>query len=106
MVRLRHVVVWRFQRHRHRRRHPRQGQGRRQAVDAANRPAPGAGSRGAVAMTALTAALAHAALDRPVFPVNAKKTPIIDDWPNRATTDPAQIERWWTEWPFALIGTP
>jgi hypothetical protein len=42
----------------------------------------------------------------PVVPVRPEtKRPLIDDWPKRATTDPAQITRWWQdEFPGASIG--
>jgi len=33
-----------------------------------------------------------------------KKTPLIDDWPNKATWDEAQIREWWAKWPNANIG--
>jgi len=33
-----------------------------------------------------------------------KKTPLIDDWPNKATWDEAQIREWWRKWPDANIG--
>jgi hypothetical protein len=33
-----------------------------------------------------------------------KKTPLIDDWPNKATWDEAQIREWWAKWPDANIG--
>lgn len=40
-----------------------------------------------------------------VFPcVHNAKTPAIKDWPNRATTDLAQIKAWWAEDPFYNIG--
>lgn len=52
---------------------------------------------------------AHAAARRgfDVFPIipNAKR-PLIDDWQNKATRDPAQIDKWWAEWPDANIGWP
>lgn len=32
------------------------------------------------------------------------KHPRLDDWPGKATTDPAQIRRWWERWPQASIG--
>ena len=32
------------------------------------------------------------------------KEPLIDDWPNKATWDEAQIREWWTKWPNANIG--
>ena len=41
-----------------------------------------------------------------VFPIKegAKFPPLIDDWPNRASTDPKVIEAWWAKWPQANIG--
>ena len=33
-----------------------------------------------------------------------RKEPLIDDWPNKATTDEAQIREWWGKWPDANIG--
>src|SRR5262245_37700434 len=39
-----------------------------------------------------------------VMPVGRRKNPLIDDWPNKATTDPDTIIEWWTRWPDALIG--
>lgn len=41
-----------------------------------------------------------------VFPIKegAKFPPLIDDWPNRASTDPKVIEAWWERWPQANIG--
>jgi len=33
-----------------------------------------------------------------------KKTPLIPNWPNEATTDEAKIREWWTRWPDANIG--
>lgn len=32
------------------------------------------------------------------------KHPRLFDWPEKATTDPAQIQRWWSRWPHANIG--
>lgn len=52
------------------------------------------------------AALAHAAAGRPVFPCDSRKRPLIDAWPQRATTDPEQIAAWWAQWPTAYIGMP
>lgn len=42
-----------------------------------------------------------------VFPIipNAKK-PLIENWQHLATRDPAQIDKWWAEWPDANIGWP
>ena len=44
----------------------------------------------------------------PVFPCKSDKSkkPLISDWPNKASTDPDQIESWWTQWPDAAIGVP
>jgi len=56
----------------------------------------------------ITAALDYA-LDYgwPVFPCKlGDKVPLIRDWPNKATTDPVRIRRWWTRWPDANIGVP
>jgi hypothetical protein len=47
----------------------------------------------------------------PVFPCRLvrrpsgklDKVPLIKDWPNAASTDPAVIERWWRQWPDAVI---
>jgi hypothetical protein len=40
-----------------------------------------------------------------VFPlVPGKKTPLIPNWQNEATTDEAKIREWWTRWPNANIG--
>lgn len=51
------------------------------------------------------AALLYAAAGWPVFPLKPRsKDPAIKDWPNQATTDPAQIARWWGQWPNANIG--
>jgi hypothetical protein len=51
------------------------------------------------------AALAHAKNGFYVIPLiqNSKK-PLISDWQNRATTNPLQIDSWWTEHPNANIG--
>jgi hypothetical protein len=39
-----------------------------------------------------------------VFPITPdRKTPLIANWQNLATQDPAQIDAWWTEWPDANI---
>ena len=51
------------------------------------------------------AALAHAKNGFYVIPlVENSKRPLISDWQNRATTNPLQIESWWSEHPNANIG--
>jgi hypothetical protein len=57
-------------------------------------------------MTSLhEAALAYAADGWPIFPVQeGDKKPLIAEWQNKATTNPAQIDQWWTEHPDANIG--
>jgi hypothetical protein len=42
-----------------------------------------------------------------VFPVaQGGKTPLVKDWPNRATTDRSRIHAWRSRWPLANIGMP
>ena len=53
----------------------------------------------------LQAALSHAKAGRPVFPCGPDKRPLVK-WRDRATTNPAQIERWWSKWPDAMPGLP
>jgi hypothetical protein len=36
--------------------------------------------------------------------VPGKKTPLIPNWQNEATTDEAKIREWWAKWPNANIG--
>jgi hypothetical protein len=51
------------------------------------------------------AALAHAKNGFYVIPlVENSKRPLISDWQNRATTNPLQIDSWWSEYPNANIG--
>jgi len=53
----------------------------------------------------LEAALRYAKLGFRVIPLKpGAKEPLIDDWPNRATWDEAQIREWWAKWPNANIG--
>lgn len=55
----------------------------------------------------LQAALDYARSGLPVFPcMPGGKTPLIKDWPNKATTDEEQIREWWRRWPNANIGIP
>jgi hypothetical protein len=50
-------------------------------------------------------ALGHAKNGFYVIPlVENSKRPLISDWQNRATTNPLQIDSWWTEHPNANIG--
>jgi len=39
-----------------------------------------------------------------VFPLHDKARPCISQWPEKATTDEAQIRAWWAQWPDALVG--
>ena len=42
--------------------------------------------------------------DLPVHPcLPSSKKPILKDWPNRASSDPQQIKRWWRRWPRANV---
>ncbi|MCB0215045.1 MAG: bifunctional DNA primase/polymerase [Chloroflexi bacterium] len=50
------------------------------------------------------AALDYAAHGYHVFPTRPDKRPHIKRWQAVATTDPAQIDRWWRRWPTAGIG--
>lgn len=54
----------------------------------------------------LTAALELASKGVPVFPCNLDKSPRTTHGYKNATTDPAQIRKWWTRWPDASIGVP
>lgn len=51
-----------------------------------------------------THALAYAKLGLEVFPLNADKTPRTTHGWKEATSNPEQIEKWWAQWPTALIG--
>jgi putative DNA primase/helicase len=53
----------------------------------------------------LEAAIVYASWGWHVHPLRpGDKRPLLTDWPRRATTDPAQIRRWWGRWPAANIG--
>jgi hypothetical protein len=54
----------------------------------------------------LDAAPEYAHAGRPVFPVKLDKTPLTPHGFKDATTDEAQIVRWWTDHPGAGIGMP
>lgn len=50
-------------------------------------------------------ALAYAASDLSIFPVEARgKRPLIRGWQDKATCDEKQIRSWWEKWPDANIG--
>lgn len=50
----------------------------------------------------LDAALALARIGFAVFPCRADKTPLLKDWPNRASTDEKVIRGWWRQFPTAV----
>jgi hypothetical protein len=54
----------------------------------------------------LSAALAYGELGWKIFPIceGTKDRPHLKDWGLLATSDPQQIETWWTKWPRANIG--
>lgn len=53
----------------------------------------------------ISAALALAAKGFKVFPLaeGVKFPPLIKNWPQRATSDQAEIQSWWTKWPNANV---
>ena len=56
-------------------------------------------------MTALDEALAYAARAQPVFPLHLRKVPYKATHGFKdATTDPALIRDWWSQWPHSLVG--
>jgi energy-coupling factor transporter ATP-binding protein EcfA2 len=51
------------------------------------------------------AAIRYARRGFRVLPLRERdKRPLIEDWPNRATWDEAQVREWWAKWPNANIG--
>ncbi|MGB9446591.1 MAG: bifunctional DNA primase/polymerase, partial [Candidatus Acidiferrum sp.] len=53
------------------------------------------------------AALGIARQGTPVIPCHPlNKSPLIDDWPNKASTNEETIRGWWDKWPTAIIGSP
>jgi Bifunctional DNA primase/polymerase, N-terminal len=61
-------------------------------------------------MSALNEALAHAATGGPRFPCRetepGRKRPYTARGFLDASCDPSRIERWWRQWPNALVGMP
>ena len=51
-------------------------------------------------------ALKYAAGGWRVFPCKISKGPLVNDWPNAASTAPETIRAWWAKWPGASIGCP
>lgn len=60
--------------------------------------------------TVVETALAYAAAGIPVFPwhvdSNGQKKPLVRGGHKVATTDQSQIQKWWTKYPDAWIGSP
>src|SRR5262245_13215284 len=50
----------------------------------------------------LTAALSLAAAGMPVFPAGPDKRPMLKGWQEKASTETAQILKWWLAYPVAL----
>jgi ABC-type dipeptide/oligopeptide/nickel transport system ATPase component len=51
------------------------------------------------------AAIRYARRGFRVLPLRERdKRPLIENWPNRATWDEAQVREWWAKWPNANIG--
>lgn len=51
----------------------------------------------------LNAALVYASKGWRVFPCHGKKKPAIKEWQRKASTDYTQIQKWWQEFPDALV---
>ena len=56
--------------------------------------------------TLLGTALAYARRGWPVHPLTPRDKTPLTKWKEAATTDEAQIRRWWEKWPDANIGIP
>lgn len=52
----------------------------------------------------LIAALKYATAGWKIHPCRVDKTPYLQGWPEKATTDPDRIREWWSKWPDASIG--
>jgi Bifunctional DNA primase/polymerase, N-terminal len=52
----------------------------------------------------LNSALSWAAKGWPVLPCKPDKSPHVPRGKDEATTDPDQIRKWWSRWPYALVG--
>lgn len=57
-------------------------------------------------IAAIDAALRLARRGIPVFPCGSNKRPLTKSGYKDATTDEAQLRRWWTRYPNALVGVP
>lgn len=56
-------------------------------------------------MSFLELALSYAARGWFVHPLKPRtKRPFLENWPERATTDPERIREWWAKWPDANMG--
>ena len=55
-------------------------------------------------MKILESALHYAARGWKIHPCKLNKKPYLTEWPEKATSDPEQIKKWWKQWPDASIG--